>query len=54
MKDKKGTKINDTSETPSGDVLSSTLNAMEEFDMNKMNDVSGTHDFNGPSKLSGK
>lgn len=50
----KGTKINTTKETGAGDVLGSTLDAMDEFDMNKINDVGGSHDYNGPSKLGGK
>lgn len=50
----KGVKINTTTEIPAGGVLDSTLSAMEQWDMNKVNDVGGSHDFNGPSKLSGK
>lgn len=54
MKSGKGVKINTTSEIPSGDVLSSTLAGMEEFDMNVMNDPSGEHpEINGPVKLKG-
>lgn len=46
----KGVKINTTEAIPSGDVLSSTLDAMEEFDMNVINDTSGSHDFNSNKK----
>lgn len=49
MADKgKSVKINTTTEVPSGEVLSSTLNGMEQWDMNVINDVGGSHDFNGP------
>lgn len=50
MKDGKGTKINTTTEIPSGDVLGSTLSGMEQWDMNVVNDAGGSHDFNTPSK----
>lgn len=51
----KSVKINTTTEIPSGDVMSSTLKGMEQWDMNVVNDVGGSHsEFNGPSKLSGK
>lgn len=56
MADKSKTvKINTTSEIPSGDVMSSTLAGMEQWDMNAVNEVSGSHpDFNGPKTLGGK
>lgn len=51
----KGTKINTTTEIPTGDVLSSTLTGMDQWDMNVVNDVGGAHpDFNGPKTLGGK
>lgn len=51
----KNVKINTTTEVPSGGVMESTLNGMEQWDMNVVNDTAGSHkDFNGPSKLSGK
>lgn len=54
MSDTKSVKINTTSEIPSGDVLKYTLNAMEEFDMNKINDAGKAGDFGAPDKLRGK
>lgn len=54
MSDGKSVKINTTTSVPSGEVLSSTLDGMEQWDMNVINDVGGSHDFNGPSKLGGK
>lgn len=45
--------INSTSEPDSGSVLGSTLDAMEQFDMNVVNDVGGSHGFNGPKNLKG-
>lgn len=55
MKDKgSSVKINTTTEIPSGDVMSSTLEGMDQWDMNVMNDVGGSHPFNGSSTLSGK
>lgn len=50
----KSTKINTTKDIPAGDVLSSTLAGMEQWDMNVVNDVGGTNDFNGKSPLGGK
>lgn len=51
----KSTKINTTTEIPSGDVLTSTLNGMEQWDMNVVNDTGGSHpDFNGKSPIGGK
>lgn len=53
-KESKGVKINTTTEIPEGDVLKSTLKGMEEWDMNVMNDVGGSHpEFNGPKTLGG-
>ncbi len=49
----KGTKINTTKETGAGDVLGSTLEGMEQWDMNVVNDVGGSHGFNG-NKSDGK
>ncbi len=48
------TKINSTTKPDSGSVLGSTLDAMEEFDMNKINDVGGSHGFNNPGSNKGK
>lgn len=50
----KDTKINSTEKPDSGSVLGSTLDAMEEFDMNVINDVGGTHGFNNPGSNKGK
>lgn len=46
-------KINDTKEMPAGSVLESTLQGMNEWDMNKINDVGGSRPYNGPDKLRG-
>jgi len=56
MKEKgSGVKINTTESIPAGGVMDSTLNGMEEWDMNKVNDTTGKHpDINGPKTLSGK
>lgn len=37
--DDKSVKINTTSKPPTGSVLSSTLDSMNEYDMNKLNDT---------------
>lgn len=51
----KSVKINTTSDPSAGDVLDSTLNGMEEWDMNVMNDTTGKHpDINGKSSSKGK
>ena len=50
----KDTKINSTHKPESGEVLGSTLDAMEEFDMNKINDVGGSHGYNNPGSNKGK
>ena len=47
-------KINSTTKPESGSVLGSTLEAMDEFDMNKINDVGGSHGYNNPSSNKGK
>lgn len=54
MKNGKGPKINTTESIPSGDVLDSTLKGMDQWDMNVVNDVGGSHpDFNGPKSNKG-
>lgn len=56
MKDGKTVKINTTESVPSSGIggISDTLDAMNEWDMNEINDVGGSHGFNGPSTLGGK
>lgn len=54
-KEGKGVKINTTEKADDGSVLKSTLKGMEQWDMNVMNDVGGSHpEFNGPKTLGGK
>ena len=54
-KEGKGVKINTTTQPSDGEVLKYTLKGMEEWDMNKINDVGGSHnEINGPSTLGGK
>jgi hypothetical protein len=47
-------KINDTHKPDSGSVLGSTLDGMEQWDMNVVNDVGGSHGFNNPGSNKGK
>ena len=55
MADKKGVKINTTSEIPAGGVLDSTLAGQDQWDMNKMNDPTGFHpEYNGPKQQKDK
>ena len=57
MKDSKTVKINTSESISSSNIpgISDTLKAMDEFDMNAINDVGGSHpDFNGPKNLGGK
>lgn len=50
MSDGKSVKINTTDKIEAGSVLGSTLDGMEEFDMNVVNDTGGSHGFNNPKK----
>ena len=51
----KGVKINTTSEIPAGGVLDNTLKAMEQWDMNMINDPVGSHpEYNGPKQIKDK
>ena len=49
-------KINTSEEIGAGYTpgLKDTIKAMDEFDMNVINDVGGSHDFNGAKTLGGK
>ena len=46
--------INSTKEAETGSVLGSTLEGMDQFDMNVMNDTADQHAFSDPGSNKGK